>query len=318
MNDDLLVKYLVGEAGAEECRQVEDWIKAAPANRQYYDHFRLIWEESRQLAEGSTADENAAWERFREKVVRTQAKRRPLARLNRYPLRLAAAIALFLTAGWLIWWAVREQQDITPISLASEQHVLNDTLSDGSLITLNKRSVLTYTPGFRGKNRMVTLEGEAFFDIARNPQKPFIIHVADATVEVLGTSFNVRNRDRKTQVIVESGLVNVTYFDQSVQLSAGEKVTISHQDNTIVRGRNRDQVYRYYRKEFIWNDDPLSLLIDKLNEAYDADIVIGDPALEQEKITVTFKNESLDTILNVISDTYNMTIERQGKQIILK
>ena len=85
------------------------------------------------------------------------------------------------------------------------------------------------------------------------------------------------------------------------------------------RERSTDQLYRYYRtKEFVCEDTPLWKLVEVINEAYQSQLVIGNPALRDMPITTTFYNESLEQVLDVISITFNIKVERTGKTIILK
>ena len=91
-------------------------------------------------------------------------------------------------------------------------------MPDGSVITVNKNSTLSYPSEFKGKTREVALNGEAFFKVTPNKEKPFIIHVNDVTVRVVGTSFNIRSEKGKTEVIVETGIVQVTKNKRTVSL----------------------------------------------------------------------------------------------------
>jgi ferric-dicitrate binding protein FerR (iron transport regulator) len=103
-----------------------------------------------------------------------------------------------------------------------------DTLSDGSIITLNKNTVLSYPTAFKGKTRTVKLKGEAFFAVAHDTTKPFIVEVDGVSIKVVGTAFNVKNYDSSILVIVESGIVQVSNSKQSVLLHKGEQVLIQN------------------------------------------------------------------------------------------
>lgn len=318
MNDDLLVKYLAGEADDRERAQVHRWL-VDEENAKEYDRLERIWLESGQLPGDRPLDEHAAWERFRTRIhSQKQIGRRPESAPRRVAwLPAAAVFALLVTAGWLAW-ILLQQYNQAIVEVASGQEVKVVELSDGSVVTLNKASRVSYVRQFQEAQRLVSLEGEAFFDVARDTKRPFIIYVNDVRVEVTGTSFNIKDRDGLTEVIVESGSVEVSRAGREIALKAGEK-TVSNSSGNLVKQQTRNLLYQYYRtNQFVCRGTPLQELVDALNEAYQTRIRVPDPALQQLPITTVFDNESLDDILNVIGDTFDITIHHEEKQILLK
>ena len=193
-----------------------------------------------------------------------------------------------------------------------------DTLSDGSIITLNKNTVLNYPVSFKAKTRTVKLKGEAFFKVTPNKAKPFIVDAGNVTVTVLGTAFNIKNYDSSTQVIVESGIVKVTRGDQSIQLQKGEQVLIKNNAAAFEKSTVKDSLYNYYRsKEIVCNNTPLPDVIETINQAYNTHIVLGDDAVKQLRLSTTFKEEDLETVINVIQQTFYLRVTRQGDSTIL-
>jgi len=205
------------------------------------------------------------------------------------------------------------------MTVVAQKTVLNDTLPDGSVITVNKGSSISYMSKFKGETRQVSLKGEAFFNVTPNKKKPFIISVNDVQITVVGTSFNVKTINGNTDVVVETGIVKVTRAGKTVQLKANEEVIVNAKDSALTKEKVSDQLYKYYRtKEFICDDTPLWKLVEVINEAYNSHVVIGDPALKDMGITTTFNNESLEQVLNVISLTLNVKIIKEGDTIILQ
>ena len=200
------------------------------------------------------------------------------------------------------------------------QNVLIDTLPDGSVITLNKRSTVTYPSKFKGDTRAIALKGEAFFNVAPDKKKPFIISVNDVQVTVVGTSFNIKSENGNTEVVVETGIVQVTRSGKTVELNAGEKIVMPANDSIASKEEVSDKLYNYYRsKEFVCDETPLWKLVQVLNEAYDAKIIIGRKELNDMRLTTTFNNESLEKVLEVIHLTLDITvIKKEDGQIILQ
>jgi transmembrane sensor len=206
-----------------------------------------------------------------------------------------------------------------PITVLAKQAVLNDTLPDGSVVTINKGSSISYNSKLKGETRKVKLKGEAFFNVTPNKKKPFVISVNDVQITVVGTSFNVKNINGNTEVVVETGIVQVTRGGKTVELNANEKTEVHAQDSVLNKEQVRDKLYNYYRtKQFVCDETPLWKLVEVVNEAYNSHIVIGNPGIRNLTITTTFDNESLEQVLNVIKETFNITIIKEADTITLK
>ncbi len=319
MNDDLLVKYLVGETDADENAAVEFWLKADEKNLNYYNGFKKIWEDSLLIAaENKTIDEDAAWKRLQNRIQDKEVKVLTPKKSSVYWLRIVASILLISTLGWL-GYSYFENKSNTLIQIYASNSTLNDTLPDGTTVTLNKNSSLSYVSKFKGKTRPVTLKGEAFFHVSPDKTKPFIITINDVTVQVVGTSFNVKNKNGKTTVDVETGIVKVSKNKDQVELRHGEKVVIADHKSELLKSTSKGKLYNYYRnKELVCDETPLQDLVEALNEIYDVNIIIKNPSLKEKPLTTVFKDQSLDQVLEVIQESFRIEIERKNNQILLE
>jgi len=318
IDDDLLVKYMLGEATEEERFMVETWINKNVANKKLYDDFETIWRESKQLATVSTVDENLAWQKFKARI--NQPKQTAVIKsMNRVAWWRIAAVFIIIIGGGYLGYKLLNEKPIESIVVASGQAIITDTLPDGSMVTLNKNSEIDYPSRFNGDNRTITLKGEAFFNVTPNKKKPFIINVNDISVRVVGTSFNVRNVNGVTEVIVETGVVQVIRKNKMVELRPNEKTKVTGQDSALVKNKVEDKLYNYYRsKQFVLDNTPLWKFVEVLNEAYGANIIIENPKLRGLPLTTQFENESLDTILDVIQKTFDITYIKEKDRIILR
>ena len=290
---------------------MKQWL-ADDANLAYYNQLKKIWDDSRQLALTSTADENRAWQKFQQRIHPT-----PVRRVNFGWMKIAASVAIIVGIGILGYWIFADHTK--EMTVVAQKAVLNDTLPDGSVVTVNKGSSISYQSKFKGQTRQVALKGEAFFNVTPNKKKPFVISVNDVQITVVGTSFNVKTVNGNTEVVVETGIVKVTRAGKTVELRANEETTVEAKDSVLTKEKVSDQLYKYYRtKEFVCDDTPLWKLVEVINEAYNSHIVIGNPALRNMSITTTFNNESLEQVLNVISLTLNIKVTREGDNIILQ
>lgn len=320
IDDDLLVKHLLGEASPEEEQAVIEWMNENATHREYYSQFKKIWDQSKALAAESSIDVSKAWERFQDRLAIQKASPTILERSRFSWMRIAASVIFVLGLGVITYLLVNKPTEPKEMIAQSGQNILVDTLPDGSVITLNKKSTISYPSKFKGNTRSIALKGEAFFNVMPDKKKPFIISVNDVEVKVVGTSFNIKSENGNTEVVVESGIVAVTKRGKTVELNAGEKIIISTNDSNATKEAVSDKLYNYYRtKEFVCDDTPLWKLVQVLNDAYDANIIIGRKELNDKKLTTTFNNESLDQVLEVIQLTFNITvIKKEDGQIILQ
>jgi ferric-dicitrate binding protein FerR (iron transport regulator) len=313
--NDLLVKFLLGETDGAELREVQQWVALSPANERYLADFRRIWEESRHLAIHSTVNEDDAWKNFQRRVGGVAVVREMV--IGRQWLRVAAILILVCTGGWLYYNYGYKSSSF--IAFYSDSQVVTDTLPDGTIVTLNKQSRVLYEKQPAGNSRRVKLEGEAFFAVAPDKNKPFLVYTRGVLVTVLGTSFNVKATGDATEVIVETGRVAVTSNQHTISLGSHEKALVRENNLAPVKEDNGDDLYNYYRtNEFECNGTPLGRLVEKLNEVYKVHIVFGNERLRALPLTATFRNESPDEILSVITRTFNITLVRNGAEITLK
>ena len=138
-------------------------------------------------------------------------------------------------------------------------------------------------------------------------------------VRVVGTSFNIRTENGATEIIVESGRVEVIKNNRSVLLGPKEKILVQAVDSVLQKESDNEQLYNHYRtNEFVCDNTPLWKLVEVLNDAYHVNITIGRSELRSLPLDVTFSNESLEQILKVISLTLDIKVDTTGNRIVLR
>lgn len=314
MNDELLIKFLLKETSEEESITVQNWLNAAPSNKNYFLQFEKIWASSKKLSAQSKISEEDAWLRFKEKTGSKQAVTHKLK--PKYNWLKIAASFLLVAAGWSVYTLL---SPVSYIPVVAGNAVTTKSLPDGSALTLNKNSRLSYADNFKN-NRSIHLEkGDVFFNVAHDKTKPFVIKVNKVSVLVVGTSFNIKHLSNLTEVIVETGIVKVSLGKNQINLYKGEKISIKSNSKELIKSPNTDLLYNYYRsKEFITDNTPLWRLVEVLNEEYHTNIVINDPDIKNLTLNTTFKTTATpDHILQVICQTLNLKLVRNQNQILL-
>ena len=328
ISDELLINYLLGECTASEKEAVENWIALSEENKKHYESFSQVWDKSKSLIDTVEVDENAAWERLEERMQKRVKKSKQLSFRRRVSM-LAASIALlvgvFLTFNKLNDNPIANDKPTvtktdlviidTPIvqTIASTSATKITSLADESVITLNKKSTLTTTDTFVNDERRVALKGEAFFSITPDKAKPFIIETqANVEIRVVGTSFNVKSFADYTEVIVETGIVELTKGNSVMRLVKNDKARIYSKDSIIKVEKKTDDLYKYYRsKTFDCDNTPLWKVVEVLNEAYDEKIIIKNQSLRNLKLDTQIDQEPFDIIMQVLEATFEFTVTKK-------
>ncbi|NVM66753.1 ferric-dicitrate binding protein FerR (iron transport regulator) [Mucilaginibacter sp. SG538B] len=319
MSDEKLISYIIGEASTREIAEVEAWQSIRVENGHRLEQFRTIWMASKKLDLKHPMNANESLARFKQKMPAEAAAQSKVFPINRPGKWLKAAAILLLALG-TSWLFLQQRYNRQLMLSTAKMEVETDTLSDGSVITLNQNTSLKYPFRFKSHQREVWLEqGEAFFNVNHRANQPFIINAGKTRIQVLGTSFNVRNKKGAVEVLVENGLVSVTNGVHQFFLRQGEKLDMDPKSGILRLSKVTSHLYQYYRtREFVADDTPLPQLVNILNEAYGCRIIIENRRLDSLKLNSTFKNESLDDILDIISRTFKIRVIKNNETILLK
>jgi ferric-dicitrate binding protein FerR (iron transport regulator) len=313
--DELIAKYLTDELLPQEAAALSAWLKESPENRLYFDQMKHIWEQSEAGVQTLPyqPDVETALINTRKKIKQQKSWS---ARLFTGPrLAIAAALALALTAVWFLIQPSPGNQ----LTLAANTQPLLDTLTDGSSIALNQHSRLS--ANFSQRHRKIKLQGEAFFAVAPDPQKPFVIEVREVFVTVLGTKFNVDNLSDSNQVVVsvEEGRVKVQSGSQVVYLLAGEQAKIDCVSGQITRKNilATENIKGWFERRFVFDDVPLADVIAMLEDAYGVKISLKNPELGKCLLRTRFNNEPIERVILVIAETFSLKISNVNGQFQL-
>ena len=197
-------------------------------------------------------------------------------------------------------------------------------LSDGTVVFMNSGTELKYPIAFlKEGHREIYIEGEAYFDVAPDTGRPFVVNAGDLDVEVLGTQFNVLAypEDVVTDVVLVEGSVGLTKGDimENVVLSPGEKGMFDRGSNTIAARKVNTGIYTAWRTgELVFRRTPFENLAKKLERHYNVSIVIENEALKQEVFSASFNNETIETVLGFLNDSYDIDYAIVDNTIYIK
>ena len=201
------------------------------------------------------------------------------------------------------------------------------TLSDGTVLHLNSGSRLTYPAVFSGDSRTVFMDGEAYLDVAKDPEHPFIIKSQNIDIKVLGTSFNFKNyaRERMAELLLMEGSVEASVSipndTRTVRLKPGDKMQYNRESGDLDIARFNPKGYKafYEDNSLYFLDMQLSDIALDLSRRFNCEIVVLDEELASRRYFSIFtNNETLDQILAVMSSDGKMSVRHSGKTIYLQ
>lgn len=317
--DDLIAKYLSGNASPEEALLLQSWKTQSSENLKLFEISCKTHDALKDTLGKKLIDENAAWEILNTRLTTSTTKIIPLYRKAIF-FRSVASIALFISLGFLIKWFYTSS-NIAPLQITSLNSIKNDTLPDGSSIVLNKNSELTFTQ--TNNKRSVKLIGEAFFNVIHNDEIPFEININDVIIKDVGTSFNVKAmpNTNSIEVAVESGEVQFySNTSKGVLLVKGDKA-IYNLDTKLFSKFSIDpseNITSYKSNIFLFKNTTLKNAVGQINRVLGSHILLSDSSLLERKLSVEFNNESIDVITSVLAETLDLEIEKKNGSIILK
>lgn len=315
----LIVRYLSGEADAEDTGLLKAWLEEDEKHRAIFREYRKSWALGEAARLEQSIDIEKEWEHFAKKrVIHLSAVKQLTGRSNLQRLSRIAALFLVLIVPSIIYFFffMSPQQDI----LHAETQLLESTLPDGTEVTLNKGSVLHYPEHFRGKERKVSLEGEAYFDVVRDEDKAFVIEAGTMQIRVLGTSFyvNTKSNNNTMEVVLLSGSVQLSYQDKTMLLEPGDKAVVMKEADELVKQQNTDpNLLAWKTKVLRFNNASLAEVVNVLEKVYEKEIRILNPELLQCRITATFEGESFESVMMVIQSTLNIEVRPNNNMIEL-
>ncbi|TCD23437.1 DUF4974 domain-containing protein [Pedobacter psychrodurus] len=315
MNDELLIKVLLKESTVEENEKVEKWLNATEANKKHFSQLETIWQVSDTLKNENKRDEELAWTSFkaRRADLKPQGGNTKLLDARKVWLRIAAVLFIAV-GGWMVY-VLYGPENYTELTATNQ--VRTETLPDGSALTLNKNTKISYAGNFKNNRKLKLEQGDVFFDVAKDKTHPFVINIETISVEVVGTSFNIKHIQKDTEINVETGIVKVSLGSDEVKLYKGEKIIINGNTSKLVKEQSTDQLYNYYRSNlFQANNIALSKLVTTLNEAYGSNISLGEK-IKGLTINTTLKMGSINQNLDIICQTLNLQLSRNGNTILL-
>lgn len=318
--DDLIGKYLAGEASPEEASIVDSWAAENDSNRKYFESLRTIFSHAGRLREWQSFDADAAWRKLSPglRVASPGTAGAGRTRYLRTFLRVAASVVLLVVAGLAIYRYL--DAGSRTVTIVATSAIRADTLPDGTSVHLNKGTSLSYRFAPSKKQHNVRLEGEAYFEVGEHADEDFVVEINGAFIRDIGTRFNVRAYPGTpiAEVTVDDGEVRFySANDEGVHLRAGMKGVYDRDAGRFSINEPTANEAAYRTRSFSFTGETLGKVIETINGIYEKKLYADDHLLNC-RLSVSFNDDSSEEIANVVAETLGLWVTPVSDGFLLK
>ncbi|MCG6189171.1 FecR family protein [Maribellus maritimus] len=306
--EEILPLYFDGNLSEKDKLKVEVWKESSDKNQKIFKESEKAWQGITLLQTMKKYDSEKALQQVNAKIERQ----------NKNILTIIQKIAAILILPLIIstlYFALKKQD----ISAVKDDRLFTVTspagmrseyiLPDGTKVYLNSKTSLSFPATFSGNLRNVTLHGEAYFEVAENKKKPFIVNTGKINIEVTGTQFKASNysNENLTEIVLVSGSINLfsgkygKSKENIIRLKPGEKANyIVSQDRISIENVDVDKYISWKDGILMFRNDPMPQVVKRLNHWFNVDIKLTGNDLTDYVYTGTFEDESLNQILDLL------------------
>ena len=307
-------RYIVGTADKKDVFFVEELFSQGHHNQVLRNELEKEWDDNQHYVTASGEKLNHMLDRVHHMIRNKENQRRKLL-INRFTKgysRVAAILLLpLIIAGSLAinYWvnpsSIKLEQPVTSVIHAPMGSRVSFNLPDGSKGWLNSGSSLTYSIPFN-HNRIVTLVGEAWFDVTHDEKSPFEVRACSSKIKVLGTSFNVSaySGTRYVEVVLKNGIVEfyAESISQKVMIAPSQKLVYCN--NTVTLSVTDPSKYNAWTEgKLVFRGDNMSEVAGRIGRWYNVKVTLADKDLEKFSFRATFEDDSLEEVLRLLSLT---------------
>ena len=339
---ELFAAELADAATPADRVRLETRLAADPRLRTQLDVARAIWSAAPGHPPVTHEDIQRAWSRLTAAVAADEAlplaptvgRARPFVRdvpASPPAYRLALAASVILAVGLGVTWLVPRLSAPSEVAAVETREIVAPPgqrvvlrLGDGSQVWLAPGSRLRGPERFGAGARELSLYGQAYFEVTPDPARPFLVRSGGTLTRVIGTRFDVRAfpGDGPAVVVVREGRVSVRSEQGSEgvarELGRGDRAVVDSTGSIRVdRGIDVDALVAWTTGRLVFPDTPLREMAADLERWFEVDIEFADPAIGDRRLSATFEEESIETVLQIISELADVHVRRTGRLVVL-
>ncbi|UBD73946.1 FecR domain-containing protein [Parabacteroides goldsteinii] len=324
MRIELLHRLIAGTTTEEENRQLMEWFRQCASKEEFFMLFETAWKES--------PDEmpRDVQERMYRRLSREldEKKTKTILLRSRFSWKVWQQIAvacIIIVLGLVNYRMIDKQKQLSTqnfMVLAEKGQRAFITLPDSTKVWLNSDTKISYPADYGLKERNVTLVGEAYFEVAKNPDKRFIVEAKGMQVEALGTSFNVNAYQNDNKIIASlfSGSVRVSYDRHVAILKPHESVKVDLLNRSFSRYKDESMqnIALWRKNEITFDGESLEEITHIMSRLYNTTICIEDESLKKVCYIGTIRNNNLENFIDIINLTTPVVYENKGDTVFLR
>lgn len=305
---DIIIRFFDQTISSNEKKQLHDWLKESEQNRKEFLEMHDIWASSALINKKFNAEK--AMEVFIENMKKLDDSQRKHKKLKRF-IQLASGVAATIALLFYINYADRlrdsvESRDNYTHVVKAQQSKERIVLPDGSVVWIDKGSVLSYSDRFNKQTRGVKIEGKAFFDVAKDKNRPFIVDLGEDKIKVYGTSFNVRNliKESDVEIVLLTGSVGLELsgIQKNIMLKPNERVVYSKvSKDSHIEKVDASKFNIWTQDKLTFDNNTLSNVIPCLEIWYDVTIDCPEDLANNTRVSFTILNETKEQMLKVLA-----------------
>jgi transmembrane sensor len=359
--DNLIPGYLKGELSSSEIRELIKWIKLNNENKRHFDEYCEIWITAKASLKNPGYNFHEGFWKFKQKIQTDKVLHMDLNKSNMFKIliRYAAIIIITFSISAMLFYYIGKNQIISPKMTYSELVVpmgsrVIFSLPDGTKVNLNAGSKLKYDNRFGIKDRVVQLEGEGYFKVTKDKERPFTVKTSQLSVQALGTTFNIKaySEDKTIETTLIEGSVKIEGTtgknkNEVRVLKPNQKLTFFKEDSTMVDNTttpisaakngnqpaqvqktiqiprivtenvNIEPVISWKENRWIFEKQSLSQIAVELERKFDVQINFESERLKTFRFTGTILAEPIEQVLEVMSISAPITFKLKGKIVTL-
>ena len=332
----LIAKYLAGECSPEEKLAMEWWLEEYD-NMLLFRQIEAAWKQEKEPENDPAFSLDSGLSKLHAKMAEQENRAEEEIQERPRYFKLSswmAAAAVLLATGLGYFLVSRQHEGLVTAHVAMEtrvsgsKEIVSVELSDGTQVWLNKNSKLEYPKVFDGDERMVYLQGEAFFEVVPNPEKPFIVKSDKVSTRVLGTSFDVKayKGDETASVSVATGKVEVS---KEIEKGSPIRITQLTPQQELVINTEKDETYidivstydigAWRKDQLVFRNNTYSEVIARLEEHYGVKITLTDKNLNNCRVMANFnEGATLKDVLKLLSISNSFRYNVVGNQVTIR
>jgi len=235
--------------------------------------------------------------------------------------RIAAVIAICICSGAIALYLSSGKEKNPFVSIYNDEitNTLVSTLEDGSIVYLSGGGALTCPEPFTTGKRKVALRGEALFDVNSDRTRPFFIETEPALVEVTGTQFNLKSVGKESfELSVLQGSVKVTLKTSGTPVQVDNGETVRLQSGRLQKALSTDaRQFAHYTKKMQFKDERLENIVRVIHKISGKSVIFSDPDLKDMEITITFNNNTVDEMIELLCTGFDLKYTDDGKEVVI-